>query len=120
MNNTCNHCDNIVTVEQWVCTECENSMLFDNIISQAFKISVFSYNSEVSDDFFNVMDCVEDGCSNSAIAEKLGLSPNYVELIQYLLCNNGHAEYGTSPRGCWLTDKGIEVYEKLKTLRKYE
>lgn len=38
-----------------------------------------------------------------------------VQLIQYIICSMDYAEYGTSPRGCWLTTKGesmLEVFEK--------
>ena len=88
-------------------------------ISQSLEIEVFSYNDKITDDFLKVMKAVDEGrviCTDG-IADKLSLNRDYVELIQYLLCNNDHAEYGTSPRCCWLTEKGENL---LMLLREFE
>lgn len=92
---------------------------FTELISKALNIEVFSYNSEVTMDVWNVIKLLgekKDGYYNTEISLELKLDPKHVELIQYLICNNGHAEYGTSPRGCWLTEKGFDLYNKLKEL----
>lgn len=47
------------------------------------------------------------------LASKLGMSQTHVELIQYMLCSQDLASYGTSPRGCWLEQKGIDLYERV-------
>ena len=88
-------------------------------ISQSLEIEVFSYNDKITDDFLKVMKAVDEGrrgCTDG-IADELSLNRDYVELIQYLLCNNDHAEYGTSPRCCWLTEKGENL---LMLLREFE
>jgi Mn-dependent DtxR family transcriptional regulator len=92
---------------------------FNDMISTAFGIDVFTYNSEVTDEFWGVLEMVAENrpAYNTDIAKKLNLKESHVELIQYLLCNKDHAEYGTSPRGCWLTPKGEAVYKKLKELK---
>lgn len=114
---TCISCENEVPVGDYKCTECTSGEAFDEIVSNAFGIGAFSYNSAVQDDFFNVMKRVAAGKYNSEIAKDTEMKESHVELIQYLLCNGDHADYGTSPRGCWLTPKGWEVFEQLKALR---
>lgn len=91
---------------------------FNDLISENLKIDVFSYNDEVSDELFGVMKLISEkqAIFNTEIAKKLNLKNSHVELIQYILCNNDHAEYGGSPRGCWLTPKGEELYKKLANL----
>lgn len=94
----------------------------DRLISDALGIEVYSYNQQVSLELWGVLELLanakEKGESiyNTEIANELRLTPSHVELIQYLLCNNDHAEYGTSPRGCWLTDKGLDLYRRAKEL----
>jgi hypothetical protein len=96
----------------------EQEQEFNNLISEALNIQVFSYNSTVTDEVFGVMKCIakDRPAYNTAIARAMKLKESHVELIQYLLCNNDHAEYGTSPRGCWLTEKGEKLYEQLSVL----
>jgi hypothetical protein len=88
---------------------------FENLISEAFGIEVFSYNKAVTNDVWNVFKIIKEDrpAFVTDIAKRLGLSDSHVELIQYLICNNDHAEYGSSPRGCWLTPKGEALYLKL-------
>lgn len=96
---------------------------FNDLISEALNIDVFSYNSEVTDHVYGVIDLLgkakerDDSIFNTDIAKILGITDAHAELIQYLVCNNNHAEYGTSPRGCWLTPKGYELYKKLRALK---
>lgn len=115
--HTCSTCDSEAAPNEWQCGECTNESAFNDIVTEAFGVGVFSYNSEVNDEFFNVMSLVAEGKYNSDIAKTLNLKESHVELIQYLLCNADHADYGTSPRGCWLTEKGMAVYSKLKQLK---
>lgn len=48
------------------------------------------------------------------IAKELEIQDRYVQLIQYLLCGVNLAEYGTSPRGCWLTKQGEQWLENFE------
>jgi len=104
----------------------EEEQAFNNIVTEAFKIDVFSYNSKVTDEFWSVLDLIGkakeagDSIFNTDLAKQTGLTESHVELIQYLLCNNDHAEYGSSPRGCWLTSKGLNIYRRLKELKKLD
>ncbi len=43
------------------------------------------------------------------IAKELELDLKYVHLILEILGNRDFTEYGTSPRGSWLTSKGEEL-----------
>lgn len=74
------------------------------------------YDGGVDLDVLNVVECIANDekffCTH--IAEKLNLQEHYVQMIQYLICGPELAEYGTSPRGCWLTTKGKDWFEKLK------
>ena len=74
------------------------------------------YNSEVDDDIINVMRVIRDDrpAFYTDIAEKLQMKPPHVELIQYILCSMDFAEYGTSPRGCWLTEKGEKMLKEVE------
>lgn len=71
------------------------------------------YNSAIDNDIISIMKSIRDDEDKwyQVIAKKLNLREEYVELIQYILCTLDYAEYGTSPRGCWLTDKGNEMLE---------
>lgn len=96
---------------------------FENAVANAFGLRCFSYNDQITEDFWRVLQEIAswDALQKPApctlrIAEKLGLDRNYVELIQYIICNNGMAEYGTSPRCCWLTEKGKATFEHLKEI----
>lgn len=43
------------------------------------------------------------------IAEASGMSPEHVELWQYIFCSAGWAEYGTSPRACFPNHGGPDI-----------
>lgn len=71
------------------------------------------YNSSVDNDIRAVLKSMRPGyIYNDDIAIATGLSRTHVELIQYLLCNAELADYGTSPRGCWLTPEGEKLADK--------
>ncbi len=91
--------------------------LLEHLISEALGVQVFSYNSVVTDEFIAVMEKCSEGAFNTDIAKDLALKESHVELIQYILCNNDHAEYGGSPRGCWLTGKGRALLTEVLRLR---
>lgn len=82
----------------------------DNICQEIWDfIENGGYNSQVDEDIVKVMREVSQGKFNSDIAIKLKLPLEYVELIQYILCTLNYAEYGASPRGCWLTGLGLKM-----------
>ena len=74
------------------------------------------YNTEVDIDIIAVMECIKVNrpIFYTDISIKLGFKKEYVELIQYIICSLDYAEYGTSPRGCWLTDEGEKILEVFK------
>ena len=62
-----------------------------------------SYNGQIDEDFIYVIEAMLAGNGFSEeIAQRKGWPPEYPELIKYLLCQCGLAEYGTSPRGAWI------------------
>lgn len=79
-----------------------------------------SYDSAVDLDVLNVLGELYKARKNdeaifyTKISKNLNMAETHVELIQFILCGADFAEYGTSPRGCWLTDKGIKFYEQNK------
>ena len=92
----------------------------EQLISEALGITAFSYNSVITDEVLGVLGLVASKDMKCAyqIAEELSLKASHVELIQYMLCNNDHGEYGTSPRCMWLTEKGRELYKKILKISK--
>jgi Mn-dependent DtxR family transcriptional regulator len=79
------------------------------------------YNSQIDEDIIRVMETIATEYSYvTDIADKLHLQDSYVELIQYIICSLDYAEYGTSPRGCWLTDKGTEMLKMFQERLKAE
>lgn len=72
------------------------------------------YNSEVDSDIVSVMELIKNKMFVTDIAERLKMSKSHVEIIQYILCSMDYAEYGTSPRGCWLTKKGEDALKLFK------
>jgi hypothetical protein len=77
------------------------------------------YNSEIDRDLILVFmqsDSRVEGRSvySSDVASRLGLAEAYVELLKYALCSANFCEYGSSPRGAWVTHgKQDELREKL-------
>ena len=70
---------------------------------------MFTYNKELDKDIWLVMEHLNEGLYLTEISSKTQLSEKYIELIQHVLCREYLADYGTSPRGCWLSKKG-EIY----------
>lgn len=71
------------------------------------------YNSAVDQQALDVLRCIRRPntmfCND--IAERLGMTPEHVELFQYLFCSADWCEYGSSPRGCFPMDDA--AFEKL-------
>lgn len=82
-------------------------------------IQYFSY-SGLEYDLYKIIKLIgsEVHCFYDEIVEKTGLDEKFVLLIQEILCSADLAEYGISPRGCWLTPKGEEFLKKLPGLIK--
>ena len=70
-----------------------------------------TYNGQVYNEILSVVELIADSKFNSEIAKITGLTPSHVELIQYALCGRNLADYGTSPRGCWLTPIGRSLWD---------
>jgi len=83
-------------------------------------ITCGGYSSEVDDDIILVMETIKQqrAIYVTDIADKLNIQRNYVALIQYIICSLDYAEYGTSPRGCWLTEEGEKILEVFKNRQK--
>lgn len=73
---------------------------------EALGISCGGYNSAIDALVIRVMQDILDNrpVYVTDIATRLGVTPEMVELIQYILCSADLCEYGTSPRGCWFID----------------
>ncbi len=74
------------------------------------------YSSEVDDAIIKVMQLIRDKrlIFYSDICKITGFQSEFVQLVQYILSTMDYAEYGTSPRGCWLTPTGekmLKVFE---------
>ncbi len=95
----------------------------DNFMSDRLNLRYGGYNSAVDIQIYNIAKAImkarEDNTYtfNTELAERFGLSPEHVELIQYILCAVRYDEmndnawgyrsaftYGTSPRGMFVDD----------------
>ena len=63
----------------------------------------FSYSSEVDMDALRVLKGIIEKKYCTDIAKENGMAPAHVEMIQYLFCGANWVDYGTSPRGCWIS-----------------
>lgn len=78
------------------------------------------YDSVIVDDFLAVMRYLKDkpGEWYETIATSIGgKAPRYVHLILEVLADRKLTEYGTSPRGSWLTPRGEELLEAAEEFR---
>lgn len=73
-----------------------------------------TYNGQVYNELMQVITEIYHGQFNSTISFNQKLSPSHVELIQYTLCGRNLADYGTSPRGCWLTPIAKSLFELMQ------
>ena len=78
------------------------------------------YNSDVDDLLIRIVELivVEGPIFCDAIAREVGESPQFVELVQYVLCSAEWCEYGTSPRGCFAMP-GLDGARLLKSMREW-
>lgn len=86
---------------------------------EALGLNYAGYSSEQDRQAIAIMECIGDGMFCNDIARKLGLSPDHVELWQYIFCSADWCEYGTSPRGCWPIDKERWASE-IENWRRYQ
>ena len=71
------------------------------------KPTFLTYNGEIDSDILDILK--ESGGENNwymEVAETLSLDPKYVELILHYLAHLDLVDYGTSPRGAWISEKG--------------
>jgi Mn-dependent DtxR family transcriptional regulator len=78
------------------------------------------YDGEIVEDVFNVMRLLrnERPVFFDKIAATLALEEKYVHLILEVLADKDMTEYGTSPRGSWLTDKGEALLAAAEKYRR--
>jgi hypothetical protein len=72
---------------------------------EALGLPCCSYNSDIDENALAVLRGMESATYATDIAERTGMSPAHVELLQSIFCSAGWGEYGTSPRGCWPIDR---------------
>lgn len=77
----------------------------ENDLWEELGISCGGYNDEID---FDIINHLKSSMENKIVFAE----DNYFELIKYILCSNDLMEYGTSPRGAWITEKGREFYKK--------
>lgn len=82
----------------------------------AAKLSCVSYNSQIDNDALAVLKGIAAGKFNDDIARELGFPEQYVELLQSIFCSVGWADYGTSPRGCFIASD----HDAAKLIGKFE
>lgn len=75
------------------------------------------YASEVDDAIIAVMQLIRDKMPifYTDICKITGFQSEFVQLIQYILSTLDYAEYGTSPKGCWLTAKGEKMLKLFES-----
>jgi DNA-binding MarR family transcriptional regulator len=71
------------------------------------------YDGEITDDVHNILRLLreERAIWYADIAERLKIDKKYVHLILEMLGGKDFTEYGTSPRGSWLTEKGEQLLD---------
>lgn len=69
------------------------------------------YDGAITQDVHNVLRLLRDerALFYDKIAARLGVDKRYVHLILEVLADRDFTEYGTSPRGSWLTEKGEQL-----------
>ena len=96
------------------------NFLWDSLLGEN---NCASYDGLVDLDVLNIIQCIAESENKfyDDISTKLNIPMTYVQLVQYLLCSTPTelADYGTSPRGCWLTTEGEAFYEKLRKYHNY-
>jgi len=81
---------------------------------KVLNIQCGGYNGAIDEDILKVLSILNtEQTFVDDIAKQMSKDESYIELIQYLICSAELAEYGGSPRGCWLTDYGKFVTKKL-------
>ena len=71
----------------------------------ALGVDCASYSGQVDQDAINVLRGIRDKLYNSDIAKRYSMAPSHVELLQSIFCSADWCDYGTSPRGCFPTDR---------------
>lgn len=69
------------------------------------------YDDAIVADFYAVLRLLRDArpIYYTAIAERMGLDQKYVHLVLEVIASKDLTEYGSSPRGSWLTDRGEAI-----------
>jgi DNA-binding MarR family transcriptional regulator len=77
------------------------------------------YDGEIVGDVFHVLRLLKERrpIYYTDIAAELKIDTKYVHLILEVLADRNFTEYGTSPRGSWLTPKGERLLEMATVYR---
>ena len=78
--------------------------------------TLITYNQGLDIDILKVLQCLnsDDFKFYDKVAVELNMTENYVELILHITSDLDLTEYGTSPRGSWLTEDGRKYLEFRK------
>lgn len=66
------------------------------------KLSCVGYSQAIDEDALAVLRGIAARKFCDVIAAEQNLPRQYVEMLQSIFCSVGWADYGTSPRGCWI------------------
>lgn len=80
------------SVEAWLAND-------EQSVWEFIGVPMGGYNSQIDADIARTLQQMHD--------RKFWADTNYEEILSYLWCSCGVGEYGTSPRGAWLTG-GLE------------
>jgi len=76
-------------------------------------LSCSGYGSKADANLIRVFEQTRlEGSWYDDIAQRLELSPAYVELLMEILCSANFCEYGISPRGAWAINATAEQNSK--------
>lgn len=80
-----------------------------------------TYNGKIDFDMISILRQLEtEHRYYTEVADTLSLNHDYVELILHVLSHYDLVEYGTSPRGSWITDKGRDYLKFIDSDDKLE
>lgn len=72
---------------------------------EALRIGCCSYHSAIDVAAIRVLEGIHSGKYCTDIAHENDLDPLLVEMLQGIFCSADWCEYGSSPRGCFPTDR---------------
>jgi len=77
-----------------------------------------TYDGAIDEDIINVLkETASEDFWYEKISERLKLEPKYVQLILHYLAALDLVDYGTSPRGSWISQSGERYLHLLKNFK---